>query len=306
MTLYRRNAYLRLLGAAAIWGAASPVVKYTLGGIDPFSFLAYRFFISGVIAAIILKRRKLHHKLRENFISVSLYGFLAFTLSLSFLFLGLDKSTVLEVTLLGTTGPLVVTLGGYYFFHDHITKREKAGITIALVGVFINSIYPLLDTGNELMFTGNVLIILYLLVDSASGLWSKHLVKQKIPSIDITMVGFLVAALTIIPFTLFLRGSAVITDIIELPLTYHLGVWYMALLSGLLAYFWVIRGQRSIEISEAWLFMYLQPLFSIPLAVFWLKESITPSFIVGALIITVGIILAETKTRKQTRNQVVN
>lgn len=306
MTIYRRNAYLRLLGAAAIWGAASPVVKYTLGGIDPFSFLAYRFFISGVIAAIILKRRRLHHKLRDNILSVSLYGFLAFTLSLSFLFLGLEKSTVLEVTLLGATGPLIVTLGGYMFFHDRITKREKIGISIALVGVFLNSLYPLFVSSGALMFSGNILIILYLLCDSASGLWSKHLVKQKIPSLDITMIGFLVAALTIIPFTFVLRGTAVITDVISLPLSYHLGVWYMALISGLLAYFWVIRGQRSIEISEAWLFMYTQPLFSIPLAVFWLKESITPSFIIGAAIIAIGIVLAETKPRNHNRKQVVN
>ena len=74
-----------------------------------------------------------------------------------------------------------------------------------------------------------------------------------------------------------------------------MGVWYMALISGSLAYYLYVKAQRSIEVSEAILFNYLQPVFSIPLALFWLGEKITPAFLLGALIIALGVIIAEYK-----------
>jgi drug/metabolite transporter (DMT)-like permease len=55
-------------------------------------------------------------------------------------------------------------------------------------------------------------------------------------------------------------------------------------------------GERTIEVSEAALFTYLTPLFSIPIAIVWLNEKITPIFIVGAIIIATGVIIAEVKT----------
>ena len=56
--------------------------------------------------------------------------------------------------------------------------------------------------------------------------------------------------------------------------------------------------QKSIEIGEASLFAYLYPLFSTPLAVVWLGEKITPMFIVGAVVITIGVVIAEIKKRR--------
>jgi drug/metabolite transporter (DMT)-like permease len=117
-------------------------------------------------------------------------------------------------------------------------------------------------------------------------------------SANLTNLAFIIGALTLIPITLFTYGTPnVINMIIALPFKYHLGVWYMALLSGNLAYFLYVRGQKSIEVSEAVLFNYLQPVFMVPLAIFWLHESLTASFIIGGIIITIGLMVAETKRR---------
>ena len=69
----------------------------------------------------------------------------------------------------------------------------------------------------------------------------------------------------------------------------------MALLSGSLAYYLYVRGQRTIEVSEAVLFNYLQPLFMVPLAVFWLGEKLSATFLIGAVIIAAGLFIAEYK-----------
>ena len=143
-------------------------------------------------------------------------------------------------------------------------------------------------------------IIGFLLADSGAVLLSKKLDRNKIPAVTTTMIGFIVAALTLIPFAMVVESPAVVlTEITTLPFKYHLGVWYMAIFSGLAAYFLAIKATKSIEVSEAWLIMYLQPIFTIPLAVFWLGETITPSFIIGGMIIAIGIILAEKKGKRK-------
>lgn len=72
-----------------------------------------------------------------------------------------------------------------------------------------------------------------------------------------------------------------------------LGVLYMAIISGFLGYFLYQKGFTSIDAGEAALFMYLQPLFGIPLAIIFLGERIAGSFIFGAIIVLIGVIHAE-------------
>lgn len=298
MPSYRLRAYLSLITVIAIWGIASPVIKFTLQGIDPLPFLAYRFLISGIIAAIYLgvKRPRIHNA-SKTLPLIILYGVLAFTIGLGALFVGLDNSTVLDLTLIGAISPLIITIGGAFFFHDHITKREKIGITIALCGVIIDSLLPLFIGGN-IALSGNLFLFVYLLFDAGAVLLSKKILKLKVEPIATAMIGFLVAAFTLIPLAILQYGySEIVTAIVTLPFKYHLGVWYMAIISGLIAYFFAIRGTKSIEVSEASLFYYLMPLFNVPLAVFWLGESITPTFVIGALLIGTGVFIAEKKTR---------
>ncbi len=299
MTSHRKRAYIYLILVALIWGAAGPIIKFTLGGIDPLPFLAYRFAISGFFAILYfsISGFKLP-KPKSSLLWVIGYGLLAFTIALVALFTGLDKSTVLDLALIATIGPLIVTFGGAIIYHDHITHREKIGIFIVLIGALINSIAPFLFRGSNTRLTGNLFIFIYLLADVSAVLLAKRAVQNKIPAATLTNMGFIVGALTIIPLALILHGSNVLLySIISLPLKYHLGVWYMALLSGTVAYYLYIRGQKSIEVSEATLFSYLQPVFAVPLAVFWLGESITATFIVGAILIATGIIIAEYKKK---------
>lgn len=296
---HRNKAYLYLVTVAIIWGTASPIIKFTLDGINPISFLAYRFAIAASfsISYFFTKGIKLS-KLKKNLLLIIIYGLLAFPIALGTLFIGLDKSTVLDVTVINTIGPLVVALGGAYFFKEHITKREKIGITIVVIGAALNALAPILINNSNVRLTGNLFIIAFLLADSSATLLAKKIVKKKISPLTLTNFGFIVGAITIIPFALLTQGSEnLIASIVHLPFKYHLGVWYMALVSGTLAYFLYVAGQKSIEVSEAALFNYLQPIFTIPLAIFWLGEKITPTFIAGAFLITTGIVIAEYKKK---------
>ncbi|KKR00704.1 MAG: putative membrane protein [Candidatus Woesebacteria bacterium GW2011_GWB1_39_12] len=278
----RVKAYIYLLLAALIWGIAGPVIKFTLDGIDPLPFISYRLAISAVISIIFfilkIKKGKKFRQLRVHLPLVFLYGFLAVPAALGLLFAGLDN--------------------GAAFFSEHITKRERIGVSIVLLGVLLNSLYPIIKA-EGVKLTANILLFAYLLADSGSILIAKKLSRFKINSANLTNLAFIIGAITLLPLTLVSYGwENFFSQIVNLPLKYHLGVWYMAIFSGSIAYYLFVRAHKSIEVSEAVLFNYLQPVITIPLAIFWLHESISPSFITGAILITIGLIIAEYKKKR--------
>jgi len=299
MRKYRNQAYIYLIITAAIWGIAGPVIKYTLNEIDPVPFLAYRFIIcsSASILYFLIARPKFP-KQKYNLALTFTYGLIAVPLSLGMLFFGLQKAGVLDLTLIGAITPLLVSFGAYIFFKEHITKHEKVGVFIVLTGVFINSIYPLVKSSG-IALTGNVFLLLFLFSDAFSVLVSKKLSRNRVDSSVISNIALLLGALVFVPLAIFEYGvEGFLSLISNLSPAAHMGVWYMALISGTLAYFMYIRAQRSIEVSEAILFNYLQPVITIPLAIFWLHEKITFSFLLGAVLIVIGVFMAEYKKRR--------
>lgn len=278
-----------------IWGAAGPIIKFTLGGLDPFPFLSYRFLLSGILAAVVIfiKKLTLPKSFRLRFLLL-VYGLVATTFALGFLFLGLDNATVLDLSLIGAIGPLIIAAGGVVFLKERISRQEIFGIVIALVGVFIVTIYPVITQADGLSLSGNIFIILYLFFDAASVLIARELVKERVRPSVISNYAFLIALATIVPFTLLnYPALEILKTMAELPLPYHFGVWYMAVFSGSIAYWFFAKGEKYVDAGEAGLFFYLHPLFSAPLAVLWLGEEITTRFVVGAVIIGFGVLVAE-------------
>lgn len=297
----RNKAYILLIGSAIIWGIAGPVIKFTLQGIGPFVFLSYRLLVSAFVATLYFlfftKKRNLKPKVSIRLI---IYGLLGITFALGFLFIGLDKSTVLEMGLIGAVEPLVIVAAGAILLNEKVSRREKIGAGLAFSGIMLTIFTPVILGEADFVFTGNIFLVLFLLSDASGILLAKEMVREKISPITMTNVAFIVGAATIVPFTIWKTGmNSMITQITTLPLRYHLGVWYMAIASGTIAYYMFIRGTKTVQVGKASLFFYLQPLFSVPLAVLWLGESITPLFIIGAITIAIGVFIAESNRRNK-------
>lgn len=301
MNPYRLRAYLTILVATVIWAVASPVIKFTLGGIDALSFLVYRFAISGVVALVTFALTGVHLSHSPKvLVKLVIYSLFATSISLGLLFFGLEKTTVLEETLILLVTPLFISAAGNYFLKEHVTSREKLGMGIALVGTLFTVIEPLIQNGTDgSKLSGNIFILLSLVATVIATILAKELLRDGVSPLAMTNVSFLVGFISVIPFALLKYGAAnLVSTVVNLPLPYQLGVFYMALLSGSLAYTLSNIGQKTIEIGEASVFSYLYPIFAAPLAVLWLGESITGTFILGGAIITAGVIIAEYKKRR--------
>lgn len=294
----RLTAYLLLLVVAVIWGAALPIIKFTLGGFNPLIFLTYRFGISAVISLALILLLGLHIPRKKTVILLTLgYGFLTSTITLGLLFLGVEKTTAVDTTLIAATAPILVTIAGVLFLREHVTQRERVGIALAFTGVVVTLLEPILKNGNGTTgLSGNILVFASVLAGVASAVMAKIILRKEVSPGAAVNISFIVGFLTLLPAALIIYPTSVILEQIRATsLPYHLGLWYMAIFSGNIAYFLWHKAQKTIEVGEAGLFTYLQPIFTIPLAVLWLKESISLPFVIGALIIMVGVLIAEYK-----------
>lgn len=298
MSKDRFKSYLLLIIVAAIWGIAGPVIKYTLPDFPPMIFLTYRFFISSLLMLpIVLVLKPKFPRSRREIAMLTVAGLLGSTINLGLVFLALEKTTVLDITVIGNTSPIFVVLGGIIFLKERVSRKEALGIIITFLGTLAIVIQPLFEgnlfasralIGNLLAVAANVTWVFYVVI-------TKKELRHKVDNLLMTTYMFVLGFITSLPFALYQSKGALnlLLSVSTAPLLPHLGVWYMAVLSGSLAYFLYQEGQRKIEASEATLFGYLSPLFAAPLAVFWLKEKITLPFVIGTSIVILGVFIAE-------------
>ena len=112
-------------------------------------------------------------------------------------------------------------------------------------------------------------------------------VLNKYSSLVVTAVGFLVGTVSmIIPASLeYLKNPAWPYQITILGL---LGLTFITLLSSISAYFLFEWGLSKTSVAMADLFQYIEPVIATILAVLILNESLSTSFLLGALLISAG------------------
>lgn len=291
-----------LLIVSLIWGAASPVVKHTLTWFDPWLFLTYRFFISTIIAIpyLYVTQTPFPKKPSDRLLLLGT-SIISAPLSLFLFFEALSKTSALSGSLITAAGPLFLVLGGVLFFHDRIRKNEKIGIAITILGTLLIVVGPIIlnsqmDTLGKL--EGNALMLLAVMTDIVGALLSKEAMKKGINPTLVAQFQFIVGFVLFMPLLLFWQSpETIITTLLNAPKEAHLGTLFMAIFSGTIAYTLRNIAIKTIEVSESALFQYLQPLWAAILAVLWLGEPITRSYVLGGAIIAIGVLIAEYKRK---------
>ena len=288
----RKQAYLLLLVNAIIWGAALPIVKPALNFISPFQFLYFRYLIAAVIItpALIyfLSKQLLTLKQLATIIGLELLGT---PLALGLLYTGLAQTAAVEASLIASTYPLLITLGGVYLLKEREEPKEWLGLIISFLGAALLIMEPVVNGHQlKLSLSGNLLIVAHNLVIAAYYLlakrWYKNLSKWLV-----TGIGYW-ASLVVLFVIVRLSGASTGVSLLVNP-TVALASIYMGILGSVIALTAYIKGQDLIEASEATLFSYLTGVFALPAAFLILGEVPTPIQLLAVAIIAVGVLLGE-------------
>lgn len=289
-----------------VWGAALPVSKFAVNETSAFLFLFYRFAVALIFSLpiLIFYWRKYRPSLQEVGLIIIL-ELLGTSLALGSLYLGLQRTTTLEASLLTSTIPLFVTLGGIIFLREVEESSEWIGLLIALAGTLLITLEPILTgryqhAGFSLL--GNLLVMLSNLAYAAYILLAKKY-YQRLPKLLISSLSFWIGVITFLilsawqmEFDWLTWQQTVWTDLAQPLITWP--AIYMGIFGSIIGLTTYIAGHNLIEASEASLFTYLQPLIYIPLAYFLHGEQMQSLLIVAVGFIALGVLIGEIRWKK--------
>src|SRR5258706_1738569 len=283
-TLY---GFLCGLGAASIWGGMYVVSKVVLEIIPPFTLVAMRLLLGIITLAIVIVLRGGLKITRTRLLQVFGVGFVGYGISLSLQFLGTKLSTAANGSLVTSATPAFVLLFAWILLSERITTRKFVALLLATLGV-VAVIDPRSAQLNPNLFFGNILLL------GAAVTWALYsvLVRKVTQSLDvlpfslIAFVGGLPVAIPAGAWELAKVGVGTIS------LGVVGGVLFLGIIATALAMILWNTAFTILDAGTASLTFFAQPVVGTLLGWFVLGEKITPLFLLGGVLIGIGILIS--------------
>ena len=286
------NPILALIIANIIWGAASPIFKFSLENIPPFTLAFIRFFFAAFLLIPFIKGFKIPSLTIKEWLELLLGVFFGITVNITFFFLGLQRTESINAPIIGSSGPIFLFFLSIFFLKEKPKLKIFSGMIIALIGVLIIILAPIIFDGRILALNevkGNLFFVLAMVGGVLHPLLHKNILK-KIDIFKINFIGFLFGSLTFIPFML---GELHHWSFSQLNISGWTGIIFGVFFSTALAYTLFNYGLARINTEEVGLFTYIDPVIAVLIAMPLLHEFPTIHFFIGSFLVFGGIFLAE-------------
>ena len=275
------------LGAASIWGGMYVVSKVVLEIIPPFSLVSLRLLLGALTLAIVLAIRKFPTITRRQFWQVMGVGFVGYGISLSLQFLGTKLSTAANGSLVTSTTPAFVLIFAWVLLKENITPVRLIALFLATLGV-VAVIDPRSAQLNPDLFLGNLLLL------GAALTWALYSVLVRKATQDLEVLPFsLIAFLGGLPVSIPASAWELKTiGVGEISPGVVGGVLFLGIISTALAMVLWNNSFTLIDANLASLTFFAQPIVGTLLGWLFLREKITPLFLLGGLLISIGLVIS--------------
>ncbi len=272
------------MAAAAIWGGMYVVSDVVLHTIPPFTLLTIRLIMGAlVLAPFALRQRPTRHEIAQ----MLAVGVVGFGVSVGLQFVGTDKSTAVNGTLVTSSSPAFILLFAALILRERLSAQRIAAVALATLGVIVIIDPAKADFSSE-TFAGDVALAFAALT---WGLYSVLVrrVSSRLNTLVITFYAFLGGLLLTIPaaaLELPQRPIGVVTPEILL------GVLYLGIVSTAAAMWLWNRAFALVDAPSASLFFFAQPLVGTLLSVALLNQQMTLDLWIGSGLIAAGVLLS--------------
>lgn len=285
----KKMGYIYLVLTFVIWGSLYVCAKSAMAEIPALAVLASRYAIAVIILYFVMRKRgfkKVRPEHRKVFFAV---GFVGYFCGIAFQLIGNNLVDASLSSLINSLNPVVIPIIAAIFLNEKITVKTCISIALSIVGIYI-----ILGVGGNASVIGIIINILSLVFWSASCCMVRKISSDYDP-IQITLYAMAIAVCFAIPAA----GYSLIKEPCTLSVNGVLSLLYIAFVCTALSHVFWNRALKILPATTCSLFYPLQPLTSAVLAIFVLGEKLTVSFIVGAIIICLGMIVAVTESNKK-------
>lgn len=282
--------YFKLLLTAIFWGGTFISGRMLADSVPPFSAAFFRFLFAGVSLYVLVLRRegKIPRLERQQILPVVLLGLTGVFAYNVFFFNGLKFITAGRASIIIANNPIIISVFAALIFKEPLSAIKLVGILISVTGAVVA-----ISGGDPLVLfaggigKGDLLIFGCVLSWSAYSLMGKRVMRDLSPLVAVSHSVAVGVLALLIPACMEGMPAAV-------P-GYSLVDWgnlaYLGLFGTVLGFVWYYEGIRVIGPSRASLFINFVPISAICLANIILKEPLTVSLLVGAILVITGVTL---------------
>jgi drug/metabolite transporter (DMT)-like permease len=285
------RAYLALVLIVILWGTYPVTAKLALTDFPPVFLAALRATVAAVFLAALLYRagadsvRTVGTDMVRAFVVLGLVG-IAVSTNLSYV--ALYFSTASSVVLLQAAGPVMVALAARAYLGERLATRQWAGVAVSSLGVILVITQGQLTALRpEDLRPGDLVNLVGLAGWSLFTVYGKRVLAVSSPLLA-TAGAYVVGAAVLLPTAL------VVSPFFPAP---RLGaglawtiVFYQALV-GAVAHLWWYKAVEVVGASRSAIFMNLQPVVGLVLAMGLLGEQLGVWELVGGALVLGGVAL---------------
>lgn len=284
---------LLMLLPGLFWAGNAIVARSMAGEIPPIGLAFWRWTAAALLIwpfAWTHLRRDAPVMLRNWPVMVVLSA-LGISVFNTFLYLGAQTTTAINLVMLQTTMPVMVVVATFLLFRERVTKFQAAGIAVSLAGAL-----TLISHGDPAVLThfnftqGDLWMLAAVL--SYAAYTALLRLRPAVHGLSFAFASFAVGAALLVPFyvaeTLWDRPMPVTAASV-------LAVGYVAIFASILAYLAFNRTVELVGANTAGLTVHLVPVFGTVLAVLLLGETFHPYHGIGVALIATGLLLATRK-----------
>jgi len=289
------RGYLLMVITALLWSGNAVIGRAVHETIPPIGLSFWRWIVALPVFVVLAwpHVRKDWPLVRHRWPILVLYSILSITVYNTFVYIGLNTTTAINMLLINTGRPVVIVFLSYLFLREKLTLVQGLGFLLALAGTL-----TILARGDVDVLLGVRFIVGDLWVVLATVGWAFYTVllprRPAIHPTNFMLVTIVVGTVILLPF--YLWEAFLVRPVPLGPSTYW-AVGYLGLIAGAVAFLCFNRMVEVLGPNRAGLTSYLLPIIGTMLAIFFLHEQFHAFHVAGIILILIGVVLAS-RTRR--------
>ena len=280
---------LLLLIAVVIWGWTFVATKVLLAEIGPIEIFALRLAIGLPFLTVVLRLKGVPLYFERGDVWPLVLGGAIFTLHIVVQVAGLMTTTATNTAWLITVSPLALAMLSSLFLRERIGWGGVAGIAVATAGILILVSRGRLSELGSLQTAGDWLVLLSAHTWAIYTVVTRDLVRRRHPLAVTFGILLIAAGFTAVLFFAF-------ADLVRVRSLSPQGIaalLYLAIPGLALGQWFWQEGVAALGAARSGLYLYLEPLATLALAVPLLGEPFGPFVAIGGGLVLTGVYLGQ-------------
>lgn len=270
------------------------VSKAVMAVIPPYLLLTLRLLLGILTLYLVLLASGGMKVTRQQFWRIFWVGFVGYGISVGLQFVGTDLSTASNGSLVTSATPAFVLIFAAILLGEKITGRRLVALLVASLGV-LAVIDPRTAQLSSDLFLGNLALV------GAALTWALYsvLVRKVTRNMDVlpvSLIAFAGGLPVSVPLGIWETGAQGIGAVTPGVIA---GVLFIGVISTALAMYLWNSAFAILDAGVASLTFFAQPVVGTILGAIFLREAITPLFLIGGVLIGIGLVISSTEKQAQ-------